>query len=67
MKIVLKQNRIKSKKTVFICSFVVSLVLFVALFLAILVQLKPVFEQKASHAAKVKAVDIIKQVASENK
>lgn len=61
MKIVLKQNRIKSKKTVFICCFLVSSVLFVALFLAVLVQLKPVFEQKASHAAKVKAVDIINQ------
>lgn len=48
-----------SKKLRFICFFVVFSLLFISFFFATLERFKPVFEEKASHAAKSMAISII--------
>ncbi|MBQ7986832.1 MAG: sporulation protein YunB [Clostridia bacterium] len=48
-----------SKKLRFVCFFVAFSLIFTYLFLAVLTRFKPVFEEKVSHAAKTKAIDII--------
>ena len=57
MKIMLKGK--KSKKTRFFVIFLTTFLLIFILIIAVLLQFKPVFEEKASHAAKTQAIKII--------
>lgn len=54
-----------SKKLRFVCFFVAFSLIFSSLFFAILTRFKPVFEEKASHAAKTKAIDIINKATDD--
>ncbi len=65
MKICLTGSLYKSKRIMFFGCFFVILVVIIALFFAALVQLRPVFEQKASHAAKVSAIGIINKATND--
>jgi len=55
----IKLNNSLSKKIRFICIFLAFSLLFFHLFFIILTRFKPVFEEKASHAAKTLAINII--------
>ena len=55
----IKLNGNFSKKLCFVCFFVAFSLVFTNLFFAVLTRFKPVFEEKASHAAKTKAINII--------
>ncbi len=55
----IKLNSSFSKKLRFVCFFVAFSLVFINLFFAVLTRFKPVFEEKATHAAKTKAIDII--------
>lgn len=57
MKIML--NSKISKKIRFLCIYMAFILVFLNIFLFILGIFKPVFEEKASHAAKIRATDII--------
>lgn len=59
MKIVLKRSCSGSKKYRFFIFFVLFILLFVFLSASVLARFKPVFEEKASHAATNKAIQII--------
>ncbi len=54
-----------SKKLRFVCFFVAFSLIFINLFFAVLTRFKPVFEEKASHAAKTKAIDIINKATDD--
>lgn len=54
-----------SKKLRFVCFFVAFSLIFTNLFFVVLARFKPVFEEKASHAAKTKAIDIINKATDD--
>ncbi len=62
MKIILSRG-FKIKRTFFLCTVIICVFIFLALTLAILSRFKPVFEEKAATAAKMKATDIINKAA----
>ncbi len=63
MKIRLNSNF--SKKLRFVCFFVAFSLIFTNLFFVVLARFKPVFEEKASHAAKTTAIDIINKATDD--
>lgn len=54
-----------SKKLRFVCFFVAFSLIFINIFFAVLTRFKPVFEEKASHAAKTMAIDIINKATDD--
>ncbi len=63
MKIVLSNDVGFSKKSIFLFVFLLSLVVIFALTIAVLARFRPVFEEKASNAAKMRATDIINRAS----
>ena len=61
----IKLNGNLSKKLRFVCFFVAFSLVFINLFFAVLTRFKPVFEEKVSHAAKTKAIDIINKATDD--
>ena len=54
-----------SKKLRFVCFFLAFSLVFINVFFAFLVRFKPIFEEKASHTAKTKAIDIINKATED--
>ena len=63
MKIVLSNDVGFSKRSIFLFIFFFSLVVIFVLTIAVLARFKPVFEEKASTAAKMRATDIINRAS----
>ncbi len=61
----IKLNGDFSKKLRFVSFFVACTLVFFNLFFLILTRFKPVFEEKAAHAAKTKAIDIINKATDD--
>lgn len=65
MKICLACSPLKTKRLVFFCCTFIFFTILIALSYIILLQFKPVFEQKAAHAAKMSAINIINEATND--
>ena len=59
MKIVFGKASLKFAKIRFFIFFIAAVILIMSLFFGILAQIRPVFEEKVSHAARVNAIEVI--------
>lgn len=65
MKIVFNKSNVFSKKISFLSAFFITFFLLIVCTVFIFTQLHPVFEQKASNMAKIKAIDIINKATDD--